>query len=390
MSLRNVFIVGAKRTPFGSFGGQLKGMTGVQLGVVATQAALQDSMVDPSIVDSIYFGNVIPAGNDAAYTSRHIGLHCGLSTTSTALTVNRLCGSGFETLLQACNSIQLSQAEICVSGGTESMSQAPLAVRGDRARWGTPLGQGLQLEDTLWSGLTDAYAQLPMGKTAENLAVQYNISRQDCDQYAIQSQQRFEDARQNGRLEAELAPITVKNKRKGDTVMTLDEHARPNSTLEKISTLPPVFGGVVTAANASGICDGAGSLVVASQDAVGQHNLTPLARVVAMSVTGCDPTIMGIGPVQAIRNVLTKANLTMNDIDRVEINEAFAAQVLACQKELELDDMNVDGGAIAVGHPLAASGSRITAHLCHQPGKYHIGAACIGGGQGMAVLLEKC
>lgn len=277
------------------------------------------------------------------------------------------------------------------------MSMAPLQASGLHARWGVSLGSGLTLEDSLWSGLTDAHTNTPMGVTAENLAKQYSITRQECDEYAIRSQQTWAAAQAAGVFTAEIAPIDLVTK-KGTSTMTKDEHPRPDSTLESISKLKPVFSkdGVVTAANASGICDGAGTIILASEAAVKQYNLTPLARLVSTAVTGCEPTIMGIGPVEAIRKALAKADLSLNQIDRVEINEAFAAQFLACAKELELDmsKTNLHGGAISLGHPLGASGSRITAHLAHEfasggSGNLHVGAACIGGGQGIAVVLER-
>lgn len=395
--MSGIFIVAAKRTPFGAFGGSLKAMTATQLGVVSTKAALAEGGIDPALVDHIFFGNVIPSSKDAAYLSRHVGLQSGIPITTPALTLNRLCGSGFETVSQGANLIKLGEANVVVCGGTESMSMAPLQANGLHARWGVSLGAGLALEDSLWSGLTDAHTNTPMGVTAENLAKQYNITRQECDEYAIRSQLTWAAAQEAGVFTAEMAPIELVTK-KGTSTMTKDEHPRPESTFESISKLKPVFSkdGVVTAANASGICDGAGTIILASEAAVKQYNLTPLARVVSTAVTGCEPTIMGIGPVEAIRKALVKADLLLNQVDRVEINEAFAAQFLACAKELELDmsKTNLHGGAISLGHPLGASGSRITAHLAHEfassgAGNIHVGAACIGGGQGIAVVLER-
>ena len=386
---KNVFIVAAKRTAFGSFGGTLKGISAVDLGVAATKAC----GIDPEIIESCIYGNVIASGNDAAYTARHVALKSGCSIETPSLTINRLCGSGFESIRLAVQSILLEEHQVVLTGGTEQMSQAPLSIRGDKARFGVPLGNGMQLSDALWEGLTDAYAGTPMGITAENLGAKYNITREECDAYAIQSQQRHQTALEAGIFQAELAPVTVKTK-KGEVEFLTDEHAKPDSTLEKISKLKPVFqpDGLVTAATASGICDGAGSVIVASEAAVQQFDLQPLCRIVATAVTGCDPTIMGIGPVSAIRNVLSAADMEMEQMDRIEINEAFAAQVLSCKKELGLEDdkLNIHGGAIALGHPLGASGSRIAAHLAHNTEKYSIGSACIGGGQGIAILLEKC
>jgi len=404
---RNVFLVAAKRTPFGAFGGSLKSVSAVELGVVATKAALADcgASFDVSNTNTeVYFGNVVAAGPDAAYLARHVALKSGCRITTPALTLNRLCGSGFETVAQAVHCLQRNRdcnIDVAIAGGTEQMSQAPLVVSGTAARWGVPLGTGLELRDSLWDGLTDLHAGTPMGVTAENLAAQYGISRAECDAYAVRSQQLWGEADANGVFQAELAPVTVPGGKKGDVVVDKDEHPRPTTTVEKIGKLKAVFkkDGVVTAANASGICDGAGSIICASQEAIdsSNSNMQPLCRVVSTAVTGCDPTIMGIGPVEAIKQALHKANLTIQDMDRIEINEAFAAQFLACRKalELDIDKCNVHGGAIALGHPLGASGSRITAHLAHSfaqhpSHKYYVGAACIGGGQGIAIVLERC
>ncbi|MEE6510934.1 hypothetical protein FKM82_031288 [Ascaphus truei] len=274
------------------------------------------------------------------------------------------------------------------------MSQAPYAVR--NIRFGTKLGADLQLEDTLWSGLTDSHIKIPMAITAENLAEKYNISREDCDKYSLKTQQRYKAAQDAGHFAAEMAPIELKS-RKGTVLVEHDEHPRPQTTLEQLAKLSPVFkkGGVVTAGNASGVCDGAGALIIAGEEAITKHKLTPLARIVAYHACGCEPKFMGFGPVPAIGGALKKAGLSLQDMDLVEVNEAFAAQYLAVEKALGLspEKTNLNGGAIAVGHPLAASGSRITAHLAHElrrrGGKYAVGSACIGGGQGIAIILEN-
>jgi acetyl-CoA acyltransferase 2 len=337
--------------------------------------------------------------------ARHVGLEANCGGISTpALTINRLCGSGFETIIQGAKSIQLGHGQIIVAGGTENMSAAPLQIDGNAARWGVKLGTGLAARDALWDGLTDTYAKTPMGMTAENLAIKYNISRLECDEYAVKSQEKWAAAHAAGLFQYEMAPVEITSK-KGTTIIDTDEHPRGagGATVEKISKLPSVFkkdGGVVTAANASGICDGAGTIILASEAAVQEYNLQPLARLVSYAVTGCLPSIMGIGPVEAIRQALHKAgDLTLAQIDRLEINEAFAAQVLACIKELDFGNvdtkLNIHGGAIALGHPLGASGSRIVAHLVNEfqyaptSSKIHVGAACIGGGQGIAVVLER-
>lgn len=395
--MSGIFLVAAKRTPFGAFGGSLKGFSATELSVAATQAALDSAKLDPAAIDSIFVGNVIQSSPDAAYLARHVGLKSGLPQKTPSLTINRLCGSGFETVILGAQSIKLGESQIAVCGGTENMSDAPLTMRGNEARWGVKLGKGLKMGDALWDGLTDSHAGTPMGVTAENLAKKYNITRQECDEFAVRSQQLWAKAKEEGLFDAEIAPIEVKT-RKGMQVVDTDEHPRPETTVEQLGKLPPVFDkeGVVTAATSSGICDGAGSIIVASEEAVKEHNLTPLCRLVSYGVVGCDPTIMGIGPVPAIQMALQKANLTLADVDRVEINEAFAAQFLACAKELDLDmdKTNLHGGAISLGHPLGASGSRITAHLAHEfaynpSSKIHVGAACIGGGQGIALVLER-
>lgn len=392
--LRGVFIVAAKRTPFGAFGGLLKDFTATDMTEFAARAALSAGKVSPETVDSVIVGNVIQASSNAVYLARHVGLRVGVPKETPALTLNRLCGSGFQAVVSGCQEICVKDAEIVLTGGTESMSQAPFCVR--NMRFGTKFGSELQLEDSLWASLNDQHVQLLMGITAENLASQYKISREDCDRYALQSQQRWKAANDAGYFNNEMAPIEVKTK-KGKQPVQVDEHARPQTTLEQLAKLPPVFKkeGTVTAGNASGVCDGAGAVILASEDAVKKHKLTPLARVVGYFVSGCDPTIMGIGPVPAIKGALKKAGLSLKDMDLVEVNEAFAPQYLAVQKGLDLDPSktNVNGGAIALGHPLGASGSRITAHLVHElrrrGGKYAVGSACIGGGQGIAVIIEN-
>ena len=391
---RDLFLVGAKRTPFGAFGGALKELSATDLGVRAAQAALAAAKLAPEQVDAVCFGNVLQTSADAIYLARHVGLRAGVPIEKPALTVNRLCGSGFQALVNGAQDLLLGEAEIALTGGSESMSQAPFAVRGQR--WGTRFGQHLQLEDTLWSALTDSLSGCAMGVTAENLDRKYGISREECDAYALRSQQAWAAAQAAGRFEAELAPVEVQT-RKGALLVAKDEHPRTDASLDAMAKLPPSFqkDGVVTAANASGICDGAGAVVLASGEAVARHGLAPLARLVSWFVAGVDPGIMGIGPVPAIRGALRRAGLDLGAIELVEVNEAFAPQYLACERELGLarERTNVDGGAIALGHPLAASGARITAHLAHElrrrGARYGVGAACIGGGQGIAVVLER-
>lgn len=389
---RDIVIVAAKRTPFGTFGGALKGLTATELGTHAAKAALTAAGASPEDVDHVIFGNVIQSSPDAIYLARHVGLYAGVPVAAPALTVNRLCGSGFQALISGALEILAGQAEVVLCGGTESMSQAPHCLW--NARFGLRYGQA-PLSDYLFDSLTDRYTGLPMAETAEKLALQYGISREDADELAATSQMRFARAQDTGVFDEELAPVVLKG-RKGETVVARDEHNRPGTTTDTLAKLSPAFraDGTVTAGNASGINDGAGALLVCSREAARARGWTPLARLVSWGVSGCDPSVMGIGPAPAIRRALTTAGLTLADMDLVEVNEAFAAQYLAVERELGLDraKTNVHGGAIAVGHPLAASGARITAHLAHQiaQGKAQlaVGSACIGGGQGIAVVLE--
>ena len=390
---REVVILSAKRTAFGTLSGSLKSVSANDLAVHAAKAALAASGVKAEDVGHVIVGNVQQTSADAIYCARHVGLKAGLPITTPALTVNRLCGSGFQAVINAAEQILLGDADVVLAAGTENMSQAPHVLRGGRE--GFAFGKAPALEDSLWSSLTDSYCNTPMAVTAENLAAKYGISREQCDQYALMSQQRWAAAHEARRFADEIVAYDLVSK-KGTVSFAADEHARPQTTLEALAKLGPVFkkDGVVTAGNASGICDGAAALVVASGDWARAHGLTPLARLVQWGVAGVDPSIMGIGPAPAIRACLDRAGMTLDQIDLVEVNEAFAAQYLAVEKELGLDraKTNVDGGAIALGHPLGASGARITAHLTHalrqRSLRYAIGSACIGGGQGLAVLLE--
>ena len=390
---KDVVFLSAKRTPFGTFGGTLKDLSATDLGVHAAKAALAAAGAPAADVGHVVFGNVAQTSSDAIYLARHVALRAGVPEQVPALTVNRLCGSGFEAVIQGAMLIETGQAEVVLVGGTESMSQAPHVLRG--ARFGTPLGKPPAVEDMLWSALTDSHAGMPMALTAEKLAEQYRIGQDEVDEYAVQSQRRWAAAQEAGRFEAELAPMEVAGK-KGPIAFARDEHPRPETTVEGLRKLPKAFKkeGVIHAGAASGISDGAGALVLATRAYAERKGLRPLARLVNWGHAGVDPTIMGIGPVPAIRNALARAAATLAEFDLFEVNEAFAPQVLAVLKELELprDRTNVDGGAIALGHPLAASGARITAHLVHElrrrGARRGIGAACIGGGQGVAVIVE--
>jgi acetyl-CoA acyltransferase 2 len=390
---KDVVILAAKRTPFGTFGGALRDLSATDLGVHAARAALAQAGAPVDDFGHVVFGNVVQTSPDAIYLARHVGLRAGLPERVPALVVNRLCGSGFEALVHAAMLVETGEAEVVLAGGTESMSQAPLVVRG--TRWGWPLGKPPPMEDTLWSALTDSYAGLPMALTAEKLAEQHRISQDEVDAWSVESQRRWAAADAAGRFADEIAPVEVKGK-KGPTLFARDEHPRPDASVEALRKLPKVFkkDGVIHAGAASGICDGAGALVVASRAYADRRGIRPLARIVNWGHAGVDPSIMGIGPVPAVRNALERAGASLADFDLFEVNEAFAPQVLAVFKELTLppERTNVDGGAIALGHPLAASGARIAMHLVYElrrrRARYGIGSACIGGGQGIAVVLE--
>jgi len=389
-----VFLSGV-RTGFGSFGCTLKELSATDLGVIAAKAAIERAGVTADSVDHVVVGNAMQTSADGAYIARHIALRAGCSIPTPALTVNRLCGSGFEAIVQGAQQILLGESRVVLAAGAESMSQAPHVARG--LRWGVKLGASPQLEDLLWQGLTDAYCGCPMGVTAENLAKKYGIPRAEVDAFALRSQQAAKTAWESGWFSDELCPIPITNRKtKQPEPWAADEHMRPETTAEGLARLAPVFSkeGVVTAGNASGIADGAAACIVASGEFAKERGLAPIGKLVAWGVAGVEPEIMGIGPAPAARQALTRAGMTLDQMDRVEVNEAFAAQYLAVEKELGLDRQrtNVEGGAVAIGHPLGASGTRITVHLLHtlrRIGKrYGLGSACIGGGQGIAVIVE--
>jgi acetyl-CoA acyltransferase 2 len=390
----DIVFLAAKRTAFGTFNGTLKKHTATDLGVEAARAAITQSGVKPDQIDHVVFGNVMQTSKDAIYLARHIGLRCELPEAVPALTVNRLCGSGFEAIILGAQQILLGESDCVLVGGTESMSQAPHIIRG--ARTGLPLGNAGELEDSLWSALTDSYTGMPMAMTAEKLAETHKISQEEVDAYAVRSQQLHAEAQKNGAYKDEIVPVEIKS-RKGTTTFETDEHGRADTTVEGLAKLPKVFkkDGVIHAGAASGICDGAAAMVIARKSWADKHGYKAIGRLVNWGVSGCDPTVMGIGPVPATKKLLARAEISMDDVDLVDINEAFAPQVLAVQKDLGIPDekYNLDGGAIAIGHPLAASGAKITTHLLYmlqqRDKKLAIGGACIGGGQGIAVLVER-
>jgi acetyl-CoA acetyltransferase family protein len=396
MSSPEVVFLGGARTGFGAFGGALKALSATDLGAAAGTAAIERSGLPTDAIDHVVMGNAQQTSADAIYLARHVGLRSGCRIETPALTVNRLCGSGFEAVVQAAHQIALGESRAVLAGGTESMSQAPHVVRG--ARWGLKFGQETALEDSLWEALRDSWCDTPMGQTAENLGEKYGIDRAAVDAYALQSQQRARDAWAAGAFNDELAPVTLTDPRSKQPVSwARDEHMRPDSTIEGLARLPPVFrkGGLVTAGNASGLADGAAAMVVADGALARERGLKPLGRLVSYAVAGVEPSLMGIGPAPAARAALTRAGLTLAQMDLVEVNEAFGAQYLSVEKELGLDRSrtNVDGGAVAIGHPLGASGARILVHLLHalrrRQGRYALGSACIGGGQGIAVIIES-
>ena len=389
---KDVVFLSGVRTGFGSFGGSLKDLSAIDLGVAASRHAIQRSNVPASDFGHVVFGNALQTSADAIYMARHVGLKAGLPIETPAVTVNRLCGSGFEAITQGAQLILLGETDVVLAGGAESMSQAPHVVRG--ARWGLRLGPA-PLEDLLWESLKDPQCGLSMAETAESLAEKYKLTRKEVDEVAVASQQRAKQAWDACAFQDEVVAVTIKVKGK-EVEFRADEHMRPETTLEILSGLKPYFkkDGLVTAGNASGISDGGAATVLASEEYAKTHGLKPLGRLVAWAVAGVEPKHMGIGPAPAARKALAKAGMKLAQMDLVEVNEAFAPQYLAVERELGLDRArtNACGGAIAIGHPLAATGTRITIHLLHalRRGKqrFGLGSACIGGGQGAAVIVE--
>jgi len=390
---KDIFILGGKRTPMGEYVGALKDVSAIDLGVVAARGALESTRVAPEEIDHTVFGNALQTSGDAIYGARHVALKAGVPFERPALTVNRLCGSGIQSIISGAQMIQLGEAQTCLVGGMESMSQAPHVIRG--ARSGFALGQG-KLEDSLMVALLDTYCNTPMAGTAENLARKFEISREEQDMYALRSQVEAKRAKDAGFLAEEIVAVEVKT-RKGSVLIDQDDHPRPETTLEGLAKLKPAFAkdGFVTAGNASGIVDGAAALVIADEEFIKLHDLNPMGRIVNWAYAGVEPELMGIGPVPATRDALAKAGLTLSDLDLIEVNEAFAAQYLAVEKELGLDRTrtNVNGGAIALGHPLGATGTRLVLTVLHElqrrRGRYALATACIGGGQGIAIIVER-
>jgi acetyl-CoA acyltransferase 2 len=390
---RDVFVLGGKRTPMGDYVGALRDISAIDLGAIAAKGALEATGVAPEEIDHTVIGNALQTSGDAIYGARHVALKAGVPFERPALTVNRLCGSGIQSIVSGAQMIQLGEAQTVLVGGMESMSQAPHVIRG--ARSGFPLGGG-KLEDSLMVALLDTYCNTPMAGTAENLARKFKITRAEQDKYAFRSQQEATRARDAGFFAEEIVPVQIKS-RQSTVVFDADDHLRPETTLEGLAKLRPAFAqdGFVTAGNASGIVDGAAALIICGEDYVKRRDAKPMGRIVSWAYAGVEPEIMGIGPVPATRQALDKAGLKLSDIDLVEVNEAFAAQYLAVEKELGLDRSrtNVNGGAIALGHPLGATGTRLVITLLHElqrrSVRYGLATACIGGGQGIAMIVER-
>jgi acetyl-CoA acetyltransferase family protein len=390
--MNEIFILAGARTPMADYSGKLKDISAIELGAIASRAAMERTGITPADIDHVVFGNVLQTSADAVYGARHVGLKAGLPIEVPALTVNRLCGSGIQAAISGGQMIQLGEADVVLTGGMENMSQAPHVIRGLRS--GLRLGQGA-LEDILWSALLDTHCGCTMAGTAENCAAKYDVSREQQDAYAIRSQHLADKAWKEGRLKEEVVPVEIKS-RKGVELFAQDDHMRPESTMEGLAKLPAAFSknGCVTAGNASGIVDGGAALLLASDAGVKKHGLKPLAKLTHWASVGVEPTLMGMGPVPATRKVLAKAGLSLADIDLIEVNEAFAAQYLSVEKELGLDRdrVNVNGGAIALGHPLGMTGTRLlltlTLELRRRGLKRGLATACIGGGQGIAAIVE--
>ncbi|HEY6843374.1 MAG TPA: acetyl-CoA C-acetyltransferase [Thermoanaerobaculia bacterium] len=385
--MKDIYIVNGARTPMAEYNGHFTDISAIDLAAIAAKEALSRSGIAPDQIDHVIVGNALQTSGDAIYGARHVGLKAGVPKEVPALTVNRLCGSGIQSIINAAEQIELGEAETVLAGGMENMSQAPHVIRG--ARKGFRLGQGA-MEDSLMVALLDSYSGLYMAQTSDNLARKYNISREEQDAFALRSQQKAAAARSACRLSEEIVPVTA-----GKNLVKEDDHIRPDTSMEGLAKLRPAFAkdGFVTAGNASGIVDGAAIVTVTTAE--NAKNKKPLGRIVSWGVTGCDPDIMGIGPVPATKIALKKAGLKLDDIDLIEINEAFAGQILAVIKELGIDEskLNVNGGAIALGHPLAASGTRLVLtvlnELRRRQKRYGLASACIGGGQGIAIIVER-
>ena len=389
----DVVIVAGARTPFARYNGEFANTSAIELGAAASREAIRRSGVDPNEFDHSIFGNVQQTSSDALYGARHVALKAGLKIETPAVTVNRLCGSGMESISQAAQRILLGEANLVLAGGMENMTQAPHVIRG--ARTGFRLGEG-KLEDSLMTALLDTYCGCNMSDTAENVAAEYGITRQHADEYALRSQQLAETAFRAGLMNEEIVPMEVKQGKKSK-VVSEDNHRRPETTVETLAALPPAFrkDGIVTAGNASGIVDGAAAVVVTREKTAKERGWKPLGRIISWAAVGVEPRIMGIGPVPSTQKALQLAGLKLDQIDLVEVNEAFAEQYLAVERGLGLnrDKVNVNGGAVALGHPIGASGARILTTLLYEMQRRNvhrgIAALCLGGGNAVALAVER-
>jgi acetyl-CoA C-acetyltransferase/acetyl-CoA acyltransferase 2 len=387
-----VFLSG-KRNPFGANGGSFRDVPTTDLALSSANAAIAQAGVRPDQIDHTIYGSVLYSTAESIYIPRHVGLKAGIPQDRPALGLNRLCGSGFQVIVDAYMQMLAGDSQCVLVGGVENMSQVPYVLRS--ARWGSKMGNQV-VADMMMESLTDAYSQTPMAITAENLAEIYKITREQSDAFSLRSQKRYADGLARGIFKDEIAPFTMKDKKGNEVSYDKDEHPKPETTPEVLAKLKPVFkkDGIVTAASASGIVDGAASMVVSTEKFAQSAGLKPLGRLISYGISGCEPKIMGIGPVPSSKIALKKAGMTLGQMDLVEVNEAFAAQALSVQKELQIPDeiFNVNGGAIAVGHPLAASGTRITQHILYElrrrKKRFGLAAACIGGGQGIALVVE--
>jgi len=392
--MREVVIVSAARTPIGTFGGKLASLSAVDLGVIAAKEAIKRAGISPDLIDEVLIGNVL-AGGLGQNTARQVAIYSDLSETTPAMTINKVCGSGLRTVSMAAQFIMLGDADVILAGGIESMSNAPYLL--NNARFGLRMGDGKVVDTMIKDGLTDKFYDIHMGITAENIAEQWNISREEQDMFALESQRRTERAQKEGRFQAEIVPVTISQKKGEPLVIDTDEHPRHGTTLEALAKLKPAFkkDGTVTAGNSSGINDGAAILIVMAKEKADELGLKPLAKIVSYASAALDPRIMGYGPVLATKKALAKANLTITDIDLFELNEAFAAQSLAVVRDLgvDMEKVNVNGGAIALGHPIGASGARILTTLLYEMEKRNVkrglASLCIGGGQGTALIVER-
>lgn len=393
-SNKQILLAAPVRTPIGKFGGCLSELSATDLGIVVTKETIRRAGIDPGQIDEVIFGNARQAGV-RPNPARHIAYKSGCPETVPAYTVNKACASGMKTIVNAYQSIVLGDAEVILAGGTESMSNTPYLL--PRARWGYRSGHAELVDGMYRDGFLCPLCEQVMGETAENLAEKYQITRQEADEYALRSQKRYEMAKKENRFVDEIVPIEIEDKKGNKSIIDKDEHPRPGTTLEALTKLKPVFkeNGTVHAGNASGITDGAASVLVVSQEKITDLNIKPVARILDYTVAGVDPSIMGIGPVPAIQKLLKRNNLTLKDIDLIELNEAFAVQILACHRELnfDMDKLNVNGGAIALGHPIGCTGTRIVVTLLHEMVKRdaNLGLAtlCVSGGMGMTLLLER-